>query len=99
MPGHGRENLQHELELRGADVCHPHAGNLTECVLAALGRVTRPAPSGGPGAGHWHQAFAAALNGTGPGPGTAEAPAQPGGDRAGASCSPSLAAVEEAQRP
>jgi UDP-N-acetylglucosamine:LPS N-acetylglucosamine transferase len=49
MPGHGRDNVQHELELGDADVCDPHPGRLVDCVLGALERVApldarRPAP-------------------------------------------------------
>ena len=60
MPGHGRENLQHELELGGADVCSPRPAELTAGVLAALNRAGS-APSGGRPAGEWDRAFAAAL--------------------------------------
>ena len=49
MPGHGRDNVQHELELGEADVCDPHPGRLVQCVLSALERAApvaerRPAP-------------------------------------------------------
>jgi hypothetical protein len=59
MPGHGRENLQHELDLGGADVCNPRPGDLTRSVLAALDRRT---------GAEWLQAFAAALTGLGASP-------------------------------
>lgn len=36
MPGHGRENLQHELELGGAEACSPRPPDITASVLAAL---------------------------------------------------------------
>lgn len=39
MPGHGRENVQHELELGEADVCDPHPRRLVDCVLGALERA------------------------------------------------------------
>jgi processive 1,2-diacylglycerol beta-glucosyltransferase len=61
MPGHGRENLQHELELGGADVCSPRPPDLTAGVLAALNRARRTLPGGRP-AGEWDRAFAAALD-------------------------------------
>lgn len=61
MPGHGRENLQHELELGGADVCNPRPPDLTAGVLAALNRARRSLPGGGRVAGEWDIAFAAAL--------------------------------------
>src|SRR5262249_48697937 len=58
MPGHGRENLQHELELGGADVCSPRSAELTTAVLAALNRAGSPS-SGGRPAGGWDRGFAA----------------------------------------
>ena len=61
MPGHGRENLQHELELGGADVCNPRPPGLTAGVLAALDRARRRRPANGHPAGEWDRAFAAAL--------------------------------------
>jgi processive 1,2-diacylglycerol beta-glucosyltransferase len=61
MPGHGRENVQHELELGGADACNPRAADLTASVLAALDRVERPLPAGDRPIGEWDRAFAAAL--------------------------------------
>jgi UDP-N-acetylglucosamine:LPS N-acetylglucosamine transferase len=61
MPGHGRENLQHELELGGAGVCGPRPSELTAGVLAALDRTGRPPRSAGWPAGQWDGAFAAAL--------------------------------------
>lgn len=42
MPGHGRDNVQHELELGEADVCDPHAERLVECVIGALDRAAPP---------------------------------------------------------
>jgi UDP-N-acetylglucosamine:LPS N-acetylglucosamine transferase len=61
VPGHGRDNLQHELELGGADVCDPEPSRLTECVLAALDRVERPLPTVIRPRGEWDRAFTAAL--------------------------------------
>lgn len=69
MPGHGRENLQHELELGGADVSNPRASALTATVLAALDLAGTPGAldrAGSP----------AALGGAGP-------PASAGGRSAG----------------
>ena len=59
MPGHGRENVQHELELGEAEACGPRPEQIVASVLAAL---DRPPPAAGhrPG-GDWDQAFAAAL--------------------------------------
>jgi processive 1,2-diacylglycerol beta-glucosyltransferase len=72
MPGHGRENLQHELELGGADACNPRPSDLTASVLAALDRAADPPPARP--AGEWDRAFAAALAGIGVEP----APRPPG---------------------
>jgi hypothetical protein len=65
MPGHGRENLQHELELGAADVCNPSPPDLTAGVLAALSRAQRSLPGDGRAADEWDRAFAAALAGIG----------------------------------
>ncbi len=48
MPGHGRDNVQHQLELGGADVCDPDPARLVDCVLDALRRSVpaEPRPSG-----------------------------------------------------
>lgn len=59
MPGHGRENVQHELELGGAEVTSPRPREIAACVLAALDRP-RPALPARPAA-DWDQAFAAAM--------------------------------------
>jgi processive 1,2-diacylglycerol beta-glucosyltransferase len=59
MPGHGRDNLQHELEL-GAAVCGPGSAGLTASALALLDKATYPAPPVVP-AQRWEPAFAAAL--------------------------------------
>jgi processive 1,2-diacylglycerol beta-glucosyltransferase len=74
MPGHGRENLQHERELGGAEACSPRPPEITASVLAALdqpapGRPApgqpapgRPRPAGASVTGEdWDQAFAAAM--------------------------------------
>jgi UDP-N-acetylglucosamine:LPS N-acetylglucosamine transferase len=61
VQGHGRDNLQHELELGDASVTSPGASDVTRSALAALDRVKPPAPgpAGSPGA--FDAAFAAAL--------------------------------------
>jgi processive 1,2-diacylglycerol beta-glucosyltransferase len=61
VPGHGRDNLQHELELGDAMVSSASAADVTRCALAALDRV-KPAP-GGPVRTQesWESAFCAAL--------------------------------------
>ncbi len=60
MPGHGRDNLQHELELGGAHVCRPTVSGITARVLALREGPARPAarPSRPP---RWEPAYAAAL--------------------------------------
>ncbi|MBO0774886.1 MAG: glycosyl hydrolase [Actinobacteria bacterium] len=60
MPGHGRDNLLHELELGSAHTCVATPDGVTASVLALRGDATRPAlpPAG---AQRWEPAFAAAL--------------------------------------
>ena len=58
MPGHGRDNLQHELELGAADVCVPSPGGVTASVLALRDRAVGPYPSQVP---RWEPAYLAAL--------------------------------------
>jgi hypothetical protein len=58
MPGHGRDNLQHELELGGADVCVPSLGGVTASVLALRDAAVRPYPSQVP---RWEPGYVAAL--------------------------------------
>ncbi len=48
VPGHGRENLLHELELGGADVCNSAPADIVACALAILDRVERPATNAPP---------------------------------------------------
>jgi processive 1,2-diacylglycerol beta-glucosyltransferase len=60
MPGHGRDNLSHELELGGADSCVCTPAGVTASVLALrddAGRRLRPVDS----PPRWEPAFAAAL--------------------------------------
>jgi UDP-N-acetylglucosamine:LPS N-acetylglucosamine transferase len=62
VQGHGRDNLQHELEMGAADVVSPRPGDVVRSALAAL---DRPAPSAvgvpkSPAA--WDAAFRAALD-------------------------------------
>lgn len=59
MPGHGRENVQHELERGGAEVCNPRPEDITRSVLAALERPQAARP--GRRAADWDEAFAAAM--------------------------------------
>ena len=61
VQGHGRDNLQHQLELGDAMVTSPGAADVTRCALAALDR-TKPAPPGPAGSQEaWQSAFGAAL--------------------------------------
>jgi processive 1,2-diacylglycerol beta-glucosyltransferase len=54
VPGHGRDNLQHELELGEASVTSPGAADVARCALAALDRAKPanldPFEAGGAGA-------------------------------------------------
>jgi processive 1,2-diacylglycerol beta-glucosyltransferase len=65
VQGHGRDNLQHELELGDAMVTSAGAADVTRCALAALDRA-KPAPavpvrsSDG-----WESAFSAAVSSCG----------------------------------
>lgn len=77
VPGHGRENLQHELEDGSADVGSPDPDELTTQVLAALDRIERPLPRSRRPADEWPRAFAQALAELGlapPGPAGGQAP-------------------------
>ncbi len=61
VQGHGRDNLQHELELGDAMVSSASAADLTRCTLAALDRI-KPAPTGPVRTrASWETAFLAAL--------------------------------------
>lgn len=59
MPGHGRDNMLHELEQGNAGSCGPRAADIRAGALAMLGDTA------GPGLGHrpprWEPAYAAAL--------------------------------------
>jgi processive 1,2-diacylglycerol beta-glucosyltransferase len=58
MPGHGRDNLMHELELGRAHVCVPTAAGVTASVLALRDQAIRPSADPMP---RWEPAYAAAL--------------------------------------
>lgn len=68
VPGHGRENTLHELELGGALSCSPDPGS----VVAAVRAMVREQPSLAPwpvrSAADWEKAFLGALAGAGIGP-------------------------------
>jgi hypothetical protein len=58
MPGHGRDNLLHELELGRAHACVPTPGGVTASVLALRDLAIRPSASPVP---RWEPAYVAAL--------------------------------------
>ncbi|MFD9127953.1 hypothetical protein [Kitasatospora sp. NPDC059571] len=60
VQGHGRDNLQHELELGHADVVSARPAEVVRSALAALRRPA-PAPSEGASPQGWRTGFAAAL--------------------------------------
>lgn len=64
VPGHGRDNLQHELELGHADVTGAAPRDVTRAALAALERP-RPAPSAGAVRTPWEAGFGGALGSVG----------------------------------
>jgi processive 1,2-diacylglycerol beta-glucosyltransferase len=64
VPGHGRENLLHELELGNADVCNAAAPDVVNAALAILDRVQRPAPLAPP-APEWGAELVLALTSIG----------------------------------
>ncbi|MGH9082500.1 MAG: glycosyl hydrolase [Acidimicrobiales bacterium] len=75
MPGHGRDNLLHELELGGARVAGPSPGDVVAAAEAILADHVRPArPAMG---GSWQPAFAAALRSIGIELGEDQVPAAP----------------------
>ena len=66
MPGHGRDNLLHELELGGAEVCGATPAAVAASALALLDRAPRPATRTGPAqcarpTQRWEPAFEAAC--------------------------------------
>jgi processive 1,2-diacylglycerol beta-glucosyltransferase len=65
VQGHGRDNLQHELELGDAMVTSAGAADVTRCALAALDRA-KPAPAAPVrSAAGWESAFSAAISSCG----------------------------------
>jgi processive 1,2-diacylglycerol beta-glucosyltransferase len=69
VPGHGRDNLQHELELGYAGVTSARAASVVRDALAAADRARspqrRPVPVAGRSRGEWEAAFSTALAGLG----------------------------------
>jgi UDP-N-acetylglucosamine:LPS N-acetylglucosamine transferase len=77
LPGHGRENLQHELELGDAYACGPAAADVPEVVLAALEDAGRPLATVVRPADEWQLAFGGALASLGLADVAAPEPRQP----------------------
>jgi processive 1,2-diacylglycerol beta-glucosyltransferase len=65
VQGHGRDNLQHELELGDAMVSSAAAADVTRCALAALDRAKPAAPGVARSQAGWETAFSAALSAAG----------------------------------
>lgn len=71
VPGHGRDNLQHELELGDAAVSSGGADDVVRATVAALDQAKPPPPGPTRSEAAWQGAFAAALESIGlhlPGP-------------------------------
>ncbi|NUR60918.1 MAG: glycosyl hydrolase [Catenulispora sp.] len=64
VPGHGRDNVQHELELGFADVTGAKPRDVVRAALAALERPA-PQPSVGAERAPWEKAFGEALGSVG----------------------------------
>jgi len=65
VQGHGRDNVQHELELGDAMVSSSAAADVTRCALAALDRAKPAAAAPVRSQAGWETAFAAALSAVG----------------------------------
>lgn len=65
VQGHGRDNLQHELELGDAMVTSASPADVTRCALAALDRVKPAAAGPARSRASWESAFGAALSSCG----------------------------------
>jgi processive 1,2-diacylglycerol beta-glucosyltransferase len=61
VQGHGRDNLQHELELGDAWVTSPKADDVVRCALGVLDRIKPPAAGPTRSLAGWERAFSAAL--------------------------------------
>jgi processive 1,2-diacylglycerol beta-glucosyltransferase len=61
VPGHGRDNLQHELELGDAAVTSPRPQDVVRATLAALDRAKPAAPGPARTQAAWESSFATAL--------------------------------------
>jgi processive 1,2-diacylglycerol beta-glucosyltransferase len=65
VQGHGRDNLQHEVELGDAAVTSSRPAEVVRCALAALERVKPPSPVAVRPGLSWEDAFGAALESIG----------------------------------
>jgi processive 1,2-diacylglycerol beta-glucosyltransferase len=72
VPGHGRENLQHELERGGAAAAPADPAGLRRAAVAALARVSPPTERVAQTPDAWEQAFGEALTRIGLGSATAQ---------------------------
>jgi processive 1,2-diacylglycerol beta-glucosyltransferase len=61
LPGHGRENLQHQLEMGNAWACDADPSGVTSRVLTALSCLPPIPPESPYKAGEWEKALATAL--------------------------------------
>lgn len=61
MPGHGRDNLLHELELGGAEVCGPTPADVAAAAVALLDRVPELTAADTDPPPRWEPAFEAAC--------------------------------------
>jgi hypothetical protein len=83
FPGHGRQNLQHELELGDADGVGPSVHEVLRMARHVLSDVRRPLPTGVRPAREWPDAFAQALASLGLLAPAGDAQADSGPDTAG----------------
>jgi UDP-N-acetylglucosamine:LPS N-acetylglucosamine transferase len=65
VQGHGRDNLQHELELGDAGVTSSRPAEMVRATLAALDRAKPPSATAGRRGSAWEEAFTAALESIG----------------------------------
>jgi processive 1,2-diacylglycerol beta-glucosyltransferase len=77
LPGHGRENLQQQLDMGNASACDARPSSVTASVLAALDRLPVTPPASPYKAGEWEKALAIALSDVEAGPGLGPVPDPP----------------------
>jgi hypothetical protein len=65
VPGHGRENLMHQLELGNAAVCMPEPATIADAVTTFLDDPERTESEPVRSRGAWEAPFLAALEGIG----------------------------------